>query len=577
MKEKVMNKVEQPLPDMCPRWKSADLFRATLLLVFVAAITVFTFGELRTADVTKFQISYPPAASAGPVTGRLILILATKGEPEPRLTVGPNGPALFGLDLDQLQPNQSVTVDQTTLGFPKPLADLPPGGYFAQAIINVYTQVHRSDGHTLWVHLNDGMQEVFNNASGNLYSQVQKVHIGSGGTFSLAVDRVIPPAQVAADTEWVKHVRIRSEKLSAFWGHPIYINATVLLPKGYADHPDAHYPTVYTMGHEVPFTFDPKPGPSPTEQQMEERGLESGHQFYQSWTGDRFPRMIAVSFQQQTPFFPDSYSVNSVNQGPYGDAMIEEVIPYLESHFRMIAKPYARLVEGASTGGWQTLALQLYHPDFFGGAWVLQPDPISFRHYQMVNAYQDANAFSVPSGPFTTAVRPMRRSTEGQVTITVHDLSLFEAVLGSRGRSGYQFEAWEAIYGPIGADGYPIPLWNKETGQIDHTVADYMRDHGYDLLEYTKRNWTMLGPKIVGKLHFFCGDMDNFYLNLAVYDYQAFLKTTAGPHYEAAFTFGRPMKGHGWHAFTWAEMVNRMANQVRGNAPAGDDSSSWNY
>jgi hypothetical protein len=226
------------------------------------------------------------------------------------------------------------------------------------------------------------------------------------------------------------------------------------------------------MGHDVPFSFNPKPEPPPTDQQMEERGLESGYQFYQSWTSDHFPRMIAVSFQQQTPFFPDSYSVNSVNQGPYGDAMIEEAIPYLESHFRMIDKPYARLVEGASTGGWQTLALQLYHPDFFGGAWVLQPDPISFRHYQMVDAYDDVNAFSVPSGPFTSAIRPMKRTTEGQVTTTIRDVSLFEAVLGSHGRSGYQFEAWEAIYGPIGADGYPVPLWNKETGQVDHTVAE---------------------------------------------------------------------------------------------------------
>ncbi len=194
-----------------------------------------------------------------------------------------------------------------------------------------------------------------------------------------------------------------------------------------------------------------------------------------------------------------------------------------------------------------------------------------------MNIYDDANAFSIPSGPFTTAVRPMQRTTEGQVTFTLRDLSQFEAVLGSHGRSGFQLEAWEAIYGPIGPDGYPVPLWDKVTGQIDRSVASYMRDHGYDLLEYSNRNWSTLGPKIVGKLHFFCGDMDNYYLNLAVYDYQTFLKKTEAPHYEAEFTFGRPMKGHGWHAFTWAEMVQRMAAYVKTNTPAGDDSSSWNY
>jgi hypothetical protein len=551
---------------------------AVSVVFFVCFFAALANSKTESASgASVFQISYSRTVNPGPITGRLILVLATKSSPEPRLTVSPNGPALFGIDIQELQPGQTATIDGTTLGFPKPLSELSPGDYFVQAIINVYTQVHRSDGHTVWVHLNDGNQEFFNNAAGNLYSSVQAVHLGAGGTVKLTIDHVIPPSETAADTEWVKHVRIRSEKLSAFWGHPIYINATVLLPKGYGEHPEVHYPTVYTMGHEVPFTFDPKPGAPPTPQQIDERGLESGYQFYQSWTSDQFPRMIAVSFQQQTPFFPDSYSVNSANQGPYGDAIIEEVIPYLESHFRMIGKPYARLVEGASTGGWQTLALQLYHPDFFGGVWVLQPDPISFRHYQMVNAYEDANAFSIPSGPFTTALRPMRRSTEGQVTITLHDLSRFEAVLGSHGRSGFQLEAWEAIYGPIGSDGYPVPLWNKETGEIDHSVAGYMRDHGYDLLEYTKRNWATLGPKIVGKLHFFCGDMDNFYLNLAVYDYQSFLKTTTDPHYEAEFTFGRPMKGHGWHAFTWADMVTRMATYVTGNAPAGEDTSAWSY
>jgi hypothetical protein len=529
------------------------------------------------SGASRFQISYSADANPGPITGRLVLVLATKNDPEPRLTISPNGPAILGADLDHLPPGQTVSMDAKAEAYPVKLNDLPPGDYYAQAIIDVYTQVHRADDHTIWVHTNDGRQETFNIAVGNLYSDVVKVHLGSGEDFKLRIDHVIPAPKNPEDTAWVKHVRILSERVSAFWGRPVYINATVLLPKGYNEHPDARYPTVYTMGHDIPFTFDPTPEPPSTPQQMDTRGLESGYQFYQSWTGDHFPRMIAVSFQQQTPFFPDSYSVNSANQGPYGDAMVQEVIPYLEAHFRMIGKPYARLVEGASTGGWQTLALQLQHPDFFGGVWVLQPDPISFRHYQMANIYEDRNAFSVPSGPFTSAVRPMRRTTEGQVTITIRELSLYEAVLGSHGRSGYQLEAWEAIYGPVGTDGYPVPLWDKATGEVNREVAAYMRDHGYDLLEYSKRNWSTLGPQIVGKLHFFCGDMDHFYLNLAVYDYEAFLKQTANPHYEAEFTYGRPMKGHGWHAFTWAEMVTRMANHVKGNAPHGENNSSWNY
>ena len=557
--------------------RARRLVHACALLSIVTSLSFCAYASQEKAGERRFEISYSTAANPGPITGRLVLVLSTKNDREPRLTVAPNGPAIFGVDIDHLQPDQIVTLDATTLAYPIKLSDLPSGDYYAQAIIDVYTQAHRADGHTIWVHMNDGRQETFKTAAGNLYSDVVKIHLGSGENFKLQITHTIAPAKNPDDTSWVKHVRILSEKVSAFWGHPVYINATVLLPKGYEEHPDVRYPTIYTMGHDVPFTFDPNPGPPPTPQEMDARGLESSYQFYQSWTSDHFPRMIAVSFQQQTPFFPDSYSVNSVNQGPYGDAMLEEVIPYLETHFRMIPKPYARLVEGASTGGWQTLALQLQHPNFFGGVWVLQPDPISFRHYQAVNIYEDRNAFSIPSGPFTSAVRPMRRTGEGQVTITTRDLSLFEAVLGSHGRSGYQFEAWEAIYGPVGPDGYPIPLWDKSTGEINHNVAEYMRDHGYDLLEYTRRNWTTLGPQIIGKLHFFCGDMDSFYLNLAVYDYEALLKTTTNPHYAAEFTYGRPMKGHGWHAFTWAEMVNRMANHVKSTASNGENTSSWNY
>ncbi|MGA7967875.1 MAG: hypothetical protein WB983_04530, partial [Terriglobales bacterium] len=234
--------------------KDCVKFSATLFLFL--AFAVLPIPAQTKGSTPKFAISYSRAANSGPLTGRIVLVLAPKGEPEPRLTVGPNGPAIFGLDIDHLQPGETATIDATSVGFPKGLADLPAGDYFAQAVIDIYTQVHRSDGHTIWVHLNDGTQETFNIAAGNLYSVPQKVHLGSGGTFSLSVDRVIPPNPVPADTEWVKHVRIQSAKMTAFWGHPIYINATVLLPKGYEQHPETRYPTVFTMGHEVPFTFD---------------------------------------------------------------------------------------------------------------------------------------------------------------------------------------------------------------------------------------------------------------------------------------------------------------------------------
>lgn len=534
--------------------------------LITACLALVMTSTAALANTTRFEITFPSAAHQGPITGRLILIVAKNAQPEPRLTVSPQGPAIFGVDLEQLRPGQPAIVDDKALGYPLRLSELEPGEYYVQAVINVYEQVHRSDGHTIWVPMNDGRIETFNVAAGNLYSEMQRVQVGKGGVVKLSAARVIPPAPRPTDTEWVKHVRIQSQKLTKFWGRPIYINATVLLPKGYAENPNVRYPSVYALGHTVPFSFTPDSSRARGVGTINPvTGVESGYDFYKAWISDSFPRVIAITFQQQTPYFPDSYSVNSANNGPYGDAIVEEVIPFLEERFRIIGKPYARHLEGASTSGWQTLALQLRYPDFFGGAWILQPDPIDFRHYLQTDIYQDENAFTIRTGPFTTAERPFRRTVQGQPVWTVRQLSLFEEVLGTRGRSAYQLGAWEAVYGPVGPDGYPKPLWDKLTGKIDREVANYMRDQGYDLREYTQRNWSTLGPKLVGKLHFFAGDMDDFYLNLAVYRYEEFLKSTTNPHYEGEFTYGRPTKGHSWHAWTWADFVRRVAAVVKAN------------
>ena len=523
------------------------------------------------AQAPRFEVVIPAATRQAPLTGRLVLVVAKRDSPEPRLTISPSGPAMFAVDLEQLAPDRPAVIDGTSLGFPRPLAELAPGDYFVQAVVNVYEEVRRVDGHRIWVHLNDGSQETFQIAAGNLYSDVQPVRVGAGGTVRVTVNHVIPARPKPADSEWVKRVQIQSAKLTAFWGKPVFINATVLLPRGYADQPEVRYPAVYTLGHSVPFSF--------STDSARARGLgtinpvtgtEPGFDFYRAWSSDDFPRMIAISFEQQTPYFPDSYSVNSANNGPYGDAIVEEVIPWLEKRFRIIARPYARIVEGASTGGWQTLALQLQHPDFFGGAWVLQPDPIDFRKNQLVNNYTDSSAFVVTTGPFTAVERPFRRTTEGQLVWTMRQLSLFEEVLGTRGRSSYQLGGWDAVYGPTGTDGYPKPLWNKLTGVIDREVATYWREHGFDLRDYAQRNWATVGPKLAGKLHFFAGDMDDFYLNLAVYQFEEFLKSTTNPRSDAEFTYGRPMKGHSWHAYPWAEFVRRVAAHVKKNTPPGE-------
>jgi hypothetical protein len=569
-----------------------DRFCAVVLALAVLGVLVTSSSAWTKTPVSdlRFKVSFPASTHAQPITGRVFVMISNREKPEPRLQVGFWGDTapLFGADVVQLKPGDAALIDGTALGYPPTsLTDIPAGDYYVQALINVYTECHRSDGHTLWVHLDQWEGQQFSRSPGNLYSEVAKVHLdpAAGYEVNLSLTKVIPPVEVPKDTEWVKHIKIQSDLLTKFWGQPIYLGATVLLPKGYDSHPTVSYPVLYEQGHfglgaPMRFSTQDEPVPERAKKRLSDHNLETGYQFYEAWNSANFPRLLIVTFQHPTPYFDDSYAVNSANNGPYGDAIMTELIPYLETHFRIIRKPYARVLSGGSTGGWESIALQLYHVDFFGGTWTFYPDPISFEHYQLVNIYKDDNAFFEPGHTWLRALRPLMRTTEGQVEVTMSQMSQLEAALGSHGRSAQQLEIWEAAYGPVGEDGYPKPLWDKLTGKIDHSVADYMRDHGYDLTAYLKQNWSSgrgIGPQLVGKIHVEVGDMDNFYLNLAVYDLQEFLKTTHDPHYEGSFEFGRPEKGHGWRSMTQENLIRTMASHITKNAPAGEDTSAWKY
>lgn len=264
---------------------------------------------------------------------------------------------------------------------------------------------------------------------------------------------------------------------------------------------------------------------------------------------------------------------------------MQEAIPYIEAHFRVIPKAYARVLSGGSTGGWESLALQFYHPDDFGGAWSSAPDPVDFRHYGLVDVYNDSNAFTVgedaqlqsPIGEFLHPERALSRGVEGQQFLTVRQESQIENALGTHNRSSEVLENWEAVYGPVGDDGYPKPVWDKTTGHIDHSVANYMRDHGYDLRAFLAQHWSAIGPKLVDKVHVDVGDMDNYFLNLAVYDLQAFFDSSTAPHVAADFRYGRPEKGHGWYHTTAGRMLREMAAAITRHAPAGENAGSWKY
>jgi hypothetical protein len=541
----------------------------SIISAFVLLTSLFLMESCRPTPPSEllFELSFPSSVHPEPITGRVFVMIAKSDQREPRLQVGNwrRCEPFFGKDVHQLKPGEKGLIDENTLGYPpRSLKDIPPGKYYIQGLINIYTQFHRSDGHVIWAHMDQWEGQRFNRSPGNLYSEVKSVrlHPAKGYSIKLTMDKVIPPIEIPEDTEWVKHVKIQSKILTEFWGHPIYLGAIVLLPQGYHVHPDVYYPVHYMQGH---FSLRPP------------HGFKEKNDFYKIWTAEDFPRMISVTFQHPCPYFDDSYAVNSANCGPYGDAIMTELIPYLEEHFRIIRKPYARVLSGGSTGGWEALALQIFYPDFFGGAWSFFPDPIDFRYYMLTNIYEDNNAFYKEYG-WLKAERPMMRDVHGQVLLSLRQLSQMEAVLGSNGRSGQQLDIWQAVYGPVGEDGYPQSLWDKETGKIDHQVAQYFRER-YDLRFYLEKNWSWLGPKLVGKLHISCGDMDNFYLNEAVYEMEKFLESTKDPYYSGSFQYGRPRKGHGWTPYgrNSGELERAMAEHITGNAPEGEDRDQWKY
>ena len=402
----------------------------------------------------------------------------------------------------------------------------------------------------------------WNRSPGNLHSAVRKIYLDPNQpqAIKLVCDQVIPPVEIPADTKWVKRIKFKSERLSKFWGQPIYLGATILLPKGYEENTKTYYPVNYVQGHfslRAPYGFTPpSSGESPTRPSR-------GRAFSNFWMSDDCPRFVAVTFQHPTPYYDDSYAVNSPNNGPYGDAIIEELIPAVEKKFRIIAQPYARILSGGSTGGWESLALQIFHPEFFGGTFSLCPDPVDFNYFQAVNIYKDKNAYYKEYG-WTQVPTPSDRGTDGVVRLTYKQRNDMERVMGTKGRSGEQIDIFEAVFGPIGSDGYTKPLFDKRTGVIDPEVAMYWKKN-FDLHYYLEKNWNRIGEQLEGKLHIYTGDMDTYYLNPAVVRLESFLEKTKKPYYDGTVEYGDGQP-HCWGPNS-VELLKLMAQQVAKNAP----------
>ncbi len=577
------------------RQSRCTLGRSLVLFLLVAP-------GCRDTNRIEVSVTFPEEVEGEAVDGRLILILASPSDVEPRYRVsaGQGAQPVFGLDVEGWAPGRPAVFDDTVFGFPMRLGELPPGTYQAQAVLNRYQTFTRSDGHTVSLPPDRGEGQQWSSKPGNLLSTPVEFTVTERGPNRLRIelDGAIPelPDPKSKETEWVKYVRLRSDLLSDFWGTDIYLGAWVLLPAGFDEHPEARYPLAIFHGH-FPSEFvhmrtEPPEEGLPCTYSVRFRldcynriQQEYAYRLFQDWPSPDFPRMLVVEIQHPTPFYDDSYAVNSENNGPYGDAIIYELIAHIEELYRGIGEGWARFTYGGSTGGWEAMAVQVFYPEEYNGAWIACPDPIDFRAYGVVNLYEDRNAYFRDS-EFKRTPRPGLRDYLGFVDYTLEEVGRLELALGTRTRSGGQWDVWESVYTPVGEDGYPKRIWDKVTGEIDREVAEYWRDN-YDLVHILRRDWETLGPKLEGKLHIYVGDMDNLYLNNAVYLAEAFLESTTEPYYGGEVDYGDRAE-HCWNgdharanAYSRLRYVQmfapRIVERIMASHPPGADLTSWRY
>jgi len=549
----------------------------------------------------SFSITFEPALTQDGQDGRLLLLLASHDSEEPRFLVSDSADTqlVFGRNVENWQHGSVAVIDNDAIGYPlADLSELPAGTYYVQALLNRYKDYHLSNGKVVSLPPDRGEGQKWNRKPGNFYSNPVRITIdeSGSGSFELVLDQVIPEIEPPKDTEFVKHIRMRSNMLSEFWGEDTYLGAHVLLPRGFDEHTEARYPLMIFHGHFPKDLggFRTQPPDPDLEPDFSARFGVSGYNiiqqqeaydFYQTWLGDDFPRFIVIEIQHPTPYYDDSYAVNSANQGPYGDAITYELIPHIEEQFRGIGEGWARFTYGGSTGGWEAMAVQVFYPDEYNGAFIGCPDPIDFRAYMTVNIYEDTNGYWYDS-QFQKLLRPGGRDYLGNISASQYAYNRLEAVLGDKNRSGGQYDIWEATYSPMGEDGYPVRIWDKHTGEINHEVAQYWKEN-YDLRYILERDWATLGPKLEGKLHIYVGDMDNYYLNNAVYLTEQFLENTSNPYYGGEVDYGDRAE-HCWNGdqengnhisrLRYNTMyLPRILERIKATAPAGADLTSWRY
>lgn len=481
-----------------------------LAILILSFLSLNSFGQIKKDISFKLSIA-PEMQEAFGGTGKLMVYVTLKNGRQP-INLSPNNDStwVFGLNVKNWKKNEILVLDSKTKWTSTAnwsLNNIPYKNYSLQVswdesyIENRAEYPHRMS------------TKVFKLT--NEKPQVVSAKFMEGSSKS-----------TLAKHDLIKRFTLESKVLSKWWGKSTSINAAVLLPSGYANNPTKKYPVCYSIG-----------GYGSRYTRVNQIAQDSSMQAW--WKSKDAPQIITV-FLDGYSQFGDSYQLNSENNGPYGTALIEEIIPEIDKTYRTEGTPEARFTAGCSTGGWVSLALQLYYPDHFGGCFSYSADPVSFYKMQLINVYENKNAFYNNN----SLERPSKRNTMGEPEFTIKKEVMTENVEGytnSYTTSRNQWGGWNAVYSPRGKDSLPMPLFDPISGAIDPIVAEHWKK--YDLLKYVQENWTQLGPKIQGKIHIWMGDMDNYYLNNAMRDFDTYMMSTTNPKSDAEIIFS-PTCGH---------------------------------
>lgn len=478
--------------------------RYFLFLVLIAAVHAVAQAQGQPEHLF-FHVTLSPTFDHA-MSGRL-LIFVQRGNDAKRVDMdqmSPDSTYIAAKEARDWKPGATVDVDADDLVFPEPLSQAPAGDYQAQAVLDL-----------------DHTYNYAGRQAGDLISDVVPLvawnpNKDAGPSITLNERQAAsnPAPTLPADEEagfehFIRPIDHISPALTDFWGREIHMKGWVVLPPGYDAQSKAHYPTVY-------FTH----GFGGTLKGLRDRFAPM---FYDHMLHKKMPEMIWVLLDESSPTGTHEFA-DSVNNGPWGRALTGELIPHLESQYRMDARASGRFLQGHSSGGWATLWLQTTYPKIFGGTWSTSPDPSDFHAFSTINLYAEhANFYRDPNG----APVPIMRD-HGKVLATMQQLAQQERVLGDYGG---QLRSFEWVFSPRGADGAPMQLFDRATGDVDPVVAEYWRTH-YDIAHHVQENWRALAPDLRGKIHLIVGTADTFYLDNAAHRFEDVLQTLhAEPHF----------------------------------------------